>query len=83
MPDQYLNIKVGLYLTQETILVNVLKQKGPFKKRDAKAWFRIDVNKVFLVDFRQRSSMIGSGRLVGFRPTKNGNAPMETRPPFD
>lgn len=40
LPDQYLHIK-------ETILVNVLKGQGPFKKRDAKAWFRIDVNKVF------------------------------------
>jgi hypothetical protein len=41
LPLQYLHIK-------ETILGNVLKLKGPFKKRDAKSWFRIDVNKVSL-----------------------------------
>jgi hypothetical protein len=40
LPDQYLHIK-------ETILVQVEK-RGPFKKRDAKSWFRIDVNKVVL-----------------------------------
>jgi hypothetical protein len=38
LPDQYLHIK-------ETILSQVAK-RGPFKKRDAKSWFRIDVNKV-------------------------------------
>jgi len=35
-PAQYLHIK-------ETMLKQVMK--GPFKKRDAQAWFRIDVNK--------------------------------------
>ncbi len=35
-PAQYLHIK-------ETMMRQVLK--GPFKKRDAQTWFRIDVNK--------------------------------------
>lgn len=39
LPSQYLHIK-------ETMLTQVLK-RGPFKKRDAKSWFKIDVNKVF------------------------------------
>ncbi len=38
-PCQYLGMK-------ETILTQVEK-RGPFKKRDAKSWFRIDVNKVY------------------------------------
>ena len=42
LPDQYLHIK-------ETILLQVAK-RGPFKKRDAKSWFRIDVNKVFPIN---------------------------------
>ncbi|KAI8904479.1 Homeodomain-like protein [Gorgonomyces haynaldii] len=41
LPDQYLHIK-------ETILSQVLK-RGPFKKRDAKSWFRIDVNKTAII----------------------------------
>lgn len=42
LPLQYLHIK-------ETILTQVHK-RGPFKKRDAKSWFRIDVNKVSIVN---------------------------------
>ena len=38
LPAQYMHIK-------ETMLGQVIK-RGPFKKRDAKSWFRIDVNKV-------------------------------------
>jgi len=37
MPDQYLHIKQTILSAAET--------RGPFKKRDAKSWFRIDVNK--------------------------------------
>ncbi len=36
-PEQYLLIKQTLLQAVET--------RGPFKKRDAKSWFRIDVNK--------------------------------------
>ena len=38
LPAQYMHIK-------ETMLGQLVK-RGPFKKRDAKSWFRIDVNKV-------------------------------------
>ena len=41
LPEQYLHIK-------ETILTQV-ETRGPFKKRDAKAWFRIDVNKTAII----------------------------------
>jgi hypothetical protein len=66
LPLQYLHIK-------ETILGNVLKLKGPFKKRDAKSWFRIDVNKVnFIGKCRRPLSSTGSKRLVGSRQMKSG-----------
>ncbi|KAL2915964.1 hypothetical protein HK105_204388 [Polyrhizophydium stewartii] len=41
MPDQYLHIK-------EVIMTQV-ERRGPFKKRDAKSWFRIDVNKTAIL----------------------------------
>ncbi|KAJ3356951.1 Transcriptional adapter ada2 [Kappamyces sp. JEL0680] len=41
LPSQYLHIK-------ETILTQV-HVRGPFKKRDAKSWFRIDVNKTAIL----------------------------------
>jgi hypothetical protein len=40
-PSQYLHIK-------QKFLEQV--QCGPFKKRDAKSWFRIDVNKVLWIN---------------------------------
>ena len=42
LPAQYMHIK-------ETMLGQVMK-RGAFKKRDAKSWFRIDVNKVFIIN---------------------------------
>ncbi|XJO74091.1 hypothetical protein BDV3_003314 [Batrachochytrium dendrobatidis] len=41
LPDQYMHIK-------EVILTQV-ERRGPFKKRDAKSWFRIDVNKTAII----------------------------------
>ncbi|KAI8894531.1 hypothetical protein BC833DRAFT_568261 [Globomyces pollinis-pini] len=41
LPSQYLDIK-------STILTQV-KKRGPFKKRDAKSWFKIDVNKTAIL----------------------------------
>jgi hypothetical protein len=57
LPSQYLHIK-------ETMLTQVLK-RGPFKKRDAKSWFRIDVNKVIFIDNRLQFCLIGFGGWVG------------------
>jgi hypothetical protein len=37
LPDQYLHLKA--------VILHAAETKGPFKKRDAKSWFRIDVNK--------------------------------------
>eukprot|EP00842_Homolaphlyctis_polyrhiza_P004636 jgi/Hompol1/5173/HPOL_004201-RA len=41
LPEQYMHIK-------EVILTQA-ERRGPFKKRDAKAWFRIDVNKTAII----------------------------------
>ena len=60
LPNQYLEIKKTLLTAVETY--------GPFKKREAQTWFRIDVNKVITIAIilsisrfnRFASYMIGS-----------------------
>ncbi len=65
LPEQYLYIK-------ETILVQV-ERRGPFKKRDAKSWFRIDVNKASLtIHVRRLLSLIGSVLSTGSLRKMNG-----------
>ena len=55
-PEQYLEIK-------RTMLYAVVAY-GRFKKREAQTWFRIDVNKVFML-IRFVSFMIGLGTSDG------------------
>ena len=38
LPAQYLNMK--------KVLLTAVDNRGPFRKREAQTWFRIDVNKV-------------------------------------
>ena len=42
LPDTYYDIKKKMLLA--------VAFRGPFKKREAQTWFRIDVNKVLLCD---------------------------------
>jgi hypothetical protein len=59
-PSQYLSIK-------ETILTHV-HTRGPFKKRDAKSWFRIDVNKV--IGTNQTAILFDWFRALGWIPSE-------------
>ena len=65
LPDQYLHIK-------QTIL-SAAESRGPFKKRDAKSWFRIDVNKTaVLFDWFRSIGWIPSDEEWERRARENG-----------
>ena len=71
LPDQYLHIK-------QTIL-SAAEVRGPFKKRDAKSWFRIDVNKTaVLFDWFRSLGWIPSDEEWERRAKLKGQGSSET-----